>query len=597
MTQKPMSTTTQLSQISQTAAAPIAAPDWINDLILYEIATKGYTSPAGPESGTFASLQARLPYLADLGVTGIWLTGHSLAHPTHFYNVWTQYAVIEPNKIDPSLGTEEDFRALIDAAHAHGIKVLLEVVTHGVMNESPLVREKPHWFKGGSWGMTDFDWAGHIPDLDDWWVDLWAGMVERYGVDGFRLDVAVYRWDLWQRIRARALAAGHPIVIVTEHGPGYLGVNDIFQRGSIRLSEQTSGLKHDSPLLTDVAGYFRRRATPHSSIYQVKIVTEDGATFSTADGDARLRLISQQHDAKVMCDDAGAPLWQQFVVTLHVEGAPTDAPIADVIVVDEEGQEWRWQPWVELDCRVAVEQTATGLRLQFTEKYPPGWRLAVQLSSHDDGWDASPLDKNPYVAQGSRFVFGYAFMLAPAVPLFMAGEEFDADYRPLPQHSPRLFGGELFGQGRWLYANWLDWSQLKAPLHAAMLADVKRLIAIRKRFSYLIRPLRVGDAVDHLLAADTTIGQAAPIPYLYHNGDECLLIAGNPHTDADLSLRIALPLAALGWDVGALLTVTDLWQETPPQMLSAGQFSDVTHVIRHDKAPRGGLLVLHLQRQ
>jgi len=135
--------------------APILAPEWLNDLILYEVATKGYTSPAGPQSGTFASLQNRLPYLANLGVTGIWLTGHSLAHPTHFYNVWTQYAVTEPDRFDPTLGTADDFRARVDAAHAHDIKVLLEVVTHGVMSDSPLVREKLRWFKGGSWGMTD----------------------------------------------------------------------------------------------------------------------------------------------------------------------------------------------------------------------------------------------------------------------------------------------------------------------------------------------------------------------------------------------------------------------------------------------------------
>ena len=147
-----MTTTSQPGQISPT---PILAPEWLNDLILYEVATKGYTSPAGPQSGTFTSLQNRLPYLADLGVTGIWRTGHSLAHPTHFYNVWTQYAVTEPDRFDPTLGTADEFRTLVDAAHAHGIKVLLEVVTHGVMSDSPLVREKLRWFKGGSWGMTD----------------------------------------------------------------------------------------------------------------------------------------------------------------------------------------------------------------------------------------------------------------------------------------------------------------------------------------------------------------------------------------------------------------------------------------------------------
>ena len=77
------------------------SPSWVRDLIIYEIATKGFTSPHGPETGTFNSLKARLPYLQELGITGIWLTGHSLADSHFFYNIWTQYANIEPQKLDP----------------------------------------------------------------------------------------------------------------------------------------------------------------------------------------------------------------------------------------------------------------------------------------------------------------------------------------------------------------------------------------------------------------------------------------------------------------------------------------------------------------
>src|ERR1700761_8429327 len=60
----------------QAAEAPASArwrqsPDWVKDLVIYEVATKAFTSPNGPESGTFGSLQARLSYLQDLGVTAI----------------------------------------------------------------------------------------------------------------------------------------------------------------------------------------------------------------------------------------------------------------------------------------------------------------------------------------------------------------------------------------------------------------------------------------------------------------------------------------------------------------------------------------------
>jgi glycosidase len=72
-----------------------------------------------------------LAYLEELGITGIWLAGYSLSNPHHFNNIWTQYAVIEPDKFDPTLGTAEDFKELIDEAHRRGIKVFLDVITQG----------------------------------------------------------------------------------------------------------------------------------------------------------------------------------------------------------------------------------------------------------------------------------------------------------------------------------------------------------------------------------------------------------------------------------------------------------------------------------
>ena len=107
----------------------ITAPEWAKDVILYEIATKAFTSPNGPESGTFRSTAEKMPYLQSLGVNAIWLTGHQLCDPKHFYNIWTEYACIDPSKLDPTLGGEEDFRALVDEAHRCGIHVILDVIT------------------------------------------------------------------------------------------------------------------------------------------------------------------------------------------------------------------------------------------------------------------------------------------------------------------------------------------------------------------------------------------------------------------------------------------------------------------------------------
>ncbi len=118
----------------------------------------------GSGSGTFASLKDRLGYLADLGITAIWLAGYCQC-TTHFYNIKSVYACIRPDELDPALGGANDFKEMIAAAHRRGIKVFLDVVTHGVVNDSPLIAEHPDWFKGGTWDMTDYDYdnAGFEP--------------------------------------------------------------------------------------------------------------------------------------------------------------------------------------------------------------------------------------------------------------------------------------------------------------------------------------------------------------------------------------------------------------------------------------------------
>ena len=65
---------------------------------------------------------------------------------------------------------------------------------------------------------------------------------------------------------------------------------------------------------------------------------------------------------------------------------------------------------------------------------------SVQLSSHDDGWEGFPVNDNPYVAEGSRFLFGYSCLFTPSIPIFFSGEEFNAQYKPLPNLAPDLFG-------------------------------------------------------------------------------------------------------------------------------------------------------------
>jgi hypothetical protein len=161
------------------------APDWVKDLVIYEIAPRGFTSPngTGPDgmgSGTFASMTLKVPYLQQLGVTAVWLAGYCDAN-AHFFSIWSVYATERPDSIDSALGEAADLTALVSALHAAGIKVFLDVVTHGVtfsageyanrskLMANPFLTEQPDFFfhesydppgkASGKWLMADYNYA------------------------------------------------------------------------------------------------------------------------------------------------------------------------------------------------------------------------------------------------------------------------------------------------------------------------------------------------------------------------------------------------------------------------------------------------------
>ena len=75
------------------------------------------------------------------------------------------------------------------------------------MNDSPLIKQHPDWFIGGTWGMTDYDYSN--TEFQQWWVDVWVNYVEEYGVDGFRLDVPVPdQMHLWDSIALKCRNTG-----------------------------------------------------------------------------------------------------------------------------------------------------------------------------------------------------------------------------------------------------------------------------------------------------------------------------------------------------------------------------------------------------
>ena len=580
------------SSLRQSTAVAVQpdSPEWARDLIIYEIAPKGFTSPNGPESGTFMSLKEKLPYLQDLGITGIWLAGHALADPHHFYNIWTTYAVIDISKLDPSLGTPTEFKSMIDEAHRRGIRIFLDVITHGVMNDSPLIKEHPHWFRGGSWGMTDYDWEGGHTDLDDWWVRVWSNYVTEYGVDGYRLDVAIFRPDLWKRIRQNAAAAGHEIVIFEEGNAPIPGVTD-FPQHENNMSVTRSGALTEV-LVRDIPGFYRRKfgKTGHYKV-SIQYANEGSRVEGSTDGHGTLRVhldgLRSDRVSRRWGDDKPDGIAD---IELTVEGVATK-PIENIAVTDDVGNRW------QLHCSnyggrpLALEGKPPVIKL-YAATLEHGWP-SILLSCHDNGWQGFPLDKSPYVAQGSRALFGYSCLLTPMIPLFFSGEEFNATFRPIPWESPHLYGGKDPGQSRWLYGCMLNWDELHQPEHRAMFEDVKKMIAVRKREARILA-LLPDQKEPNLRAVPHESDIDVPVPYVRWNEEGAILVAANRNSNKDAHLKMEIPLGEMGFSRHGSYKVGDLWPGGKTQVLAERELANFECTVKRDKTPGGGLRILKI---
>jgi pullulanase/glycogen debranching enzyme len=90
--------------------------------VKYEIFVMSFADGDGNGKGDFKGLTAKLDYLKDLGINGIWLM------PIMPSDTYHKYHVIDYKNIDPDYGTLGDFKIFVDEAHARGIKIITDFV-------------------------------------------------------------------------------------------------------------------------------------------------------------------------------------------------------------------------------------------------------------------------------------------------------------------------------------------------------------------------------------------------------------------------------------------------------------------------------------
>lgn len=193
--------------------------EWWKKSVVYQVYPKSFRDSDGDGFGDLNGLTEKLPYLKKLGIDVIWL------NPIYQSpQVDNGYDISDYRKIEPTLGTMEDFDRLLLEAHKTGIKIILDLVVnhtsdkHFWFEEAKKSKENPYhdyyiwkdevpnnWgssFGGSTWeyvetvdqyylhlfakGQPDLNWENpnvrrEVYDILKFWLDK--------GIDGFRMDV------------------------------------------------------------------------------------------------------------------------------------------------------------------------------------------------------------------------------------------------------------------------------------------------------------------------------------------------------------------------------------------------------------------------
>jgi len=200
---------------------------WWQEAVVYQIYCRSFCDSNGDGIGDLPGVMSKLKDLKELGINCIWFTPIYTSP-----QVDNGYDVADYKGIDPTYGTLEDFRKLLDMAHSMGIRIVMDMVLNHSSDQCKWFQEakksrdnpyrnyyiwqdaKPDGSEPNNWGNYFYEDRGsawewdeatgqyylhyyskHMPDLNweyeplrreiydmmRWWLDM--------GVDGFRLDV------------------------------------------------------------------------------------------------------------------------------------------------------------------------------------------------------------------------------------------------------------------------------------------------------------------------------------------------------------------------------------------------------------------------
>ena len=378
-------------------------PEWVNDTVWYQIFPDRFCNGT-PEKmdpaitpwqtgkvtnkerygGNLEGIRKKLPYLRELGITGIYLNPIMEAESNHKYDT-TDYT-----RIDPAFGDDRVMRALCREAHENGIRIMVDAVfNHCGRKFGPWldVQEKGRdsayadWFMIHDWENLNrnadtrdgrffsFAFADWMPKLNtnneeviSYFCKVCEDWVKKYDIDGIRFDVG-------NEVSHRFLKR------IREHLKTLKP--DIYLLGEIwhDASQWLQGDEYDSvmnyPLLSGIHDFFLDESLGKEEFeymvnrcYTMYMQQNNNVMFNLLDSHDTERLMNRFHDLDLF--------YQQLAVLFTLPGSPCiyyGTEIAMEGGFDPDCR--RCMPWEDIESdenKERIRQMKTLIKIRRTEE-------------------------------------------------------------------------------------------------------------------------------------------------------------------------------------------------------------------------------------
>lgn len=448
-----------------------ATPTDYARVTFYEIFVQSFADSNGDGIGDIPGMTSKLDYLADLGISAIWLMPINPSPSYHKYDV-TDY-----RSIHPDYGTIEDFKTFIREAHARNIRVIMDLVINHSASSHP-------WFLNARTG----------PDARyrDYYV--WAereDIIEELSKKTTDFDSDNLRQ--WHPITEENLTSPH------YYGYFYGGMPDLnYDNPEVREAFYAIGRFWLEEVGVDG---FRLDAAKH-------IFTDDRAADSQAfwkefrsemqHANPNVYLIGEVwSDAK-----SAAPYAQGFTALFNFDRAFSileSLKKGRTTVANIDGHGYK------VDQNVSIASVINET-LPLFQSYNPDFLEASFLSNHDQNRVGSMLDGNiAQMKQAAALLF-----TLPGTPYLYYGEEIGMQGEKPDEHirEPMLWGGSDPLQTRWIQPKHADSIQpvsVQTDDPKSIFQTYKQLIRLRKLPALAIGTIQdLPTATDRLIAFTRT---------------------------------------------------------------------------------------------